>query len=281
MSLQTIPSRTVDRRALMRRSPLLISSVAVALAFLFPFYWIFAQSMQSSKEFSLGQPRFWPRHPTLENYRDILANDGFARALANSFLVSVAVAAFTVTASCLAAFGLVRLIRRGKEAALGFFPMTAMLGPLFLLFRTTGLLDTFPAVILADLVYTLPLATWLLTSLFEQLPWELEEAARVDGCTRMQALRHVVVPIAAPALVTVAVLSFVLSWNDFTFALSFLSSPQKYTAPLSMVFLGQSKYQIFYNRTDAAVVIITVPVALLVFLAQKRIVTGLTAGALK
>jgi ABC-type glycerol-3-phosphate transport system permease component len=269
------------------RSPLALSTAAITVAFLFPFYWILAQSLESSAEFSEGRPRLWPRHPTLANYRDILANDGFGHALANSALVSLTVAGFTVVASCLAAYSLNRLIRRGKSGVLGFFilagffPMTAMIGPLFLLFRGTGLLNTLPAVILADLVYTLPLATWLLTSLFEQLPWGLEEAARVDGCTRVQALRKVIVPLTAPSLVTVMILSFILSWNDFTFALSFLSSQSRYTAPLAMVFLGQSKYQIFYNRTDAAVIIITVPIALLVFVAQRRIVSGLTAGALK
>lgn len=260
----------------------------IAIAFLFPFYWIVQQSLQSVDEYNRGRPTYWPRHVTFENYRNIFsADDGLLVALRNSVLVSAVVTVTTVVCCCLAAYALNRLLTRARSAILavvlmaGFFPLWAMIGPLFLVFRQAHLLNTLQAVMLADLVYTLPIGTWLMTSLFEQLPWELEEAARIDGCTRLGALRRVILPIAMPSLMTVAILSFVLSWQDFAFSLSFLQTPDRYTAPLATVFLGQNKYQVFLNRTDAAVVVITLPIALFVFLAQRRIVRGLTAGALK
>ncbi|MGH9060967.1 MAG: carbohydrate ABC transporter permease, partial [Acidimicrobiales bacterium] len=128
---------------------------------------------------------------------------------------------------------------------------------------------------------TLPIATWLLKNFFAQIPKELEEAALVDGATRLQALRRVVIPVAVPGVFTAAILAFILAWNDFLFAVSFLQTPSKFTAPLAIVNLGQSKFQVFYNRIDAAVVIISIPIAVIVLLAQRRIVSGLTAGALK
>jgi ABC-type glycerol-3-phosphate transport system permease component len=281
-------TRAVPRTPRAASASLPLAVIVITAAFLFPFYWIAQQSLQSVDEYNLGKPTFWPHHVTFDNYRQIFsATDGLVAALRNSVLVSSVVTAVTLACCCLAAYGLNRLVGRGRNTILalvlmaGFFPLWAMIGPLFLAFRQAHLLNTLPAVMLADLVYTVPLGTWLLTSLFEQLPWELEEAALIDGCTRLGALRRVILPIAMPSLVTVGILSFVLSWQDFAFSLAFLQTPDKYTAPLATVFLGQNKYQVFLNRTDAAVVVITLPIALVVFLAQRRIVRGLTTGALK
>jgi ABC-type glycerol-3-phosphate transport system permease component len=156
-----------------------------------------------------------------------------------------------------------------------------MVGPMFIAYRKTGLLDSYPALIISYMIYTLPIATWLLASYFSQIPKELEEAALVDGSTRLRTLRKVVMPVAMPGVFTAAILSFILAWNDFLLALSFMTTPNMYTAPVAIVSLGQSPYQTFYNLIDAAVVIISVPVALLVIFAQKRIVSGLTAGSFR
>jgi ABC-type glycerol-3-phosphate transport system permease component len=131
------------------------------------------------------------------------------------------------------------------------------------------------------LVYTLPITTWLLKNFFEQIPRELEEAAMVDGATRLQTLRKVVIPVAVPAVFTAGILAFILAWNDFAFAVSFLVTPAHFTAPLAIVTFGESQFQVFYNLIDAAVVIISIPIALLVLLAQRRIVSGLTAGSFR
>ena len=187
----------------------------------------------------------------------------------------------------LAGYALSRTRMRGKSSVLGFvliagfFPPLAMVGPLFLAYRRIGLLNNYPALIITYLIYTLPLATWFLANFFSQLPRQLEEAALVDGASRLAALRRVILPVAVPGIFTVAILSFILAWNDFAFAVSFMETPDKYTAPLAIIGLGQSQYQVFYNRIDAAVVLVTLPVALLVIFAQRRIISGLTAGALK
>ncbi len=163
----------------------------------------------------------------------------------------------------------------------GFFPVLAMVGPLFLVLRDLGILDSFWPLIIVYLVYTLPISTYLLRNFFMQIPTELEEAALVDGATRLVALRRVVIPVAIPGMFTAGILAFILAWNDFAFAVSFLETPSHFTAPLAIVNLGQSQFQVFYNRIDAAVVIITIPIALLVLFLQRRIVSGLTAGSFR
>ena len=163
----------------------------------------------------------------------------------------------------------------------GFFPVLAIVGPLFLLLKELNMLDNIYPLIIVYLVYTLPIATWLLKNFFAQIPKDLEEAALIDGATRLQALRKVVIPVAVPGVFTAGILAFILAWNDFTFAVSFLETPAHFTAPLSIVNFGQSQFQVFYNRIDAAVVIITIPIAVLVLFAQRRIVAGLTAGSFR
>jgi ABC-type glycerol-3-phosphate transport system permease component len=156
-----------------------------------------------------------------------------------------------------------------------------MVGPLFLVYRRIALLNSYQGLIVAYLIYTLPLAIWLLTNYFGQIPKELDESAMVDGASRVRALWRIIIPIAAPSIFTAGIISFILAWNDFTLALSFENQPGSYTAPLAIVNLGQSQYQVFYNQIDAAVVVVTLPVALIVLLAQRRIISGLTTGALK
>lgn len=224
---------------------------------------------------------------TFSAYRAVFSEADFARPLLSSAIVALCTTAITLVLASLAGYALARLRVKGRGLVLGFllvagfFPVLAVVGPLFLAYRHLGLLNSYSGLLIAYFVYTLPIATWPLANFFAQIPRELEEAAMVDGSTRLQELRRVVVPIAAPGMFTAAIPSFVLAWNDFTFALSFQQSPSLYTAPLAIVNLGQSQYQVFYNQIDAAVVIITIPIALIVLLAQRRIVAGLTAGAVK
>lgn len=264
--------------------------LVVLFVALFPFYWILRTSLESTAEVAQGvggSNGLLPAHLTFGSYVEDFTQQHFLHPLLNSAIISLATTVVSVVFATLAGYALARLPIRGRGPMLGFillagfFPVLAMVGPLFLLYRKLGFLDSIYPLILTYLVYTLPIATWLLKNLFAQIPKELEEAAFVDGATRMQALRRVVVPVAVPGVFTAAILSFILAWNDFTFALSFLESPSNFTAPLAIVNFGQSQYQVFYNRIDAAVVIITIPVALLVLVAQRRIVAGLTGGALK
>lgn len=274
------------RRAARRRLRALLL-YAVTAAFLVPFCWVLAHSFESAADFEHSAPTLWPAHPTLSNYGTVLVADGFWRPVLNSLIVASITTTVTVLFGSLAGYALARLPIRGRPLLLGFitlagfFPMIAMVGPLFDVMSQVGLLNSLPGLGLSDLIYTLPLATWLLAALFSQLPRELEEAAMVDGCGRLRALRLVILPVAAPALATAGIFSFILAWSDFAFSLSFLESPGNYTAPLAIVTLGEGKYQIFYNYIDVSLLVTAAPIVVLVLLAQRRIVSGLTTGAVR
>jgi trehalose/maltose transport system permease protein len=283
------PRRRRRLRALARAVGFYVLVAIVVAVSLFPFYWILRTSLATNADIARGTEStgLLPTHLTLKAYADDFSQQHFLTPLLNSAIVALVATAITIVVATTAGYALARLEIRGAGAILGFillagfFPVLAMVGPLFLLFRDLGFLDSIYPLILAYLVYTLPIATWLLRNFFAQIPRELEEAALVDGASRLQALRKVVVPVALPGVFTAAILAFILAWNDFTFAVSFLETPANFTAPLAIVNLGQSQFQVFYNRIDAAVVIITIPIAVLVLFAQRRIVAGLTAGSFR
>jgi ABC-type glycerol-3-phosphate transport system permease component len=264
--------------------------VLIALAIsLFPFYWILRTSLETDTEAQQGSTTtgLLPPHLSFSAFSNTFSQQHFLTPLINSAIVAAGATVITVIVASLAGYALARFPIRGARTILGFvlvagfFPVLAMIGPLFLLLKDLGLLDNIFPLIIIYLVYTLPISTWLLTNFFSQIPRDLEEAALVDGATRLQALRKVVIPVAVPGVFTTAIIAFILAWNDFAFAVSFLETPGNFTAPLSIVNFGQSAFQVYYNRIDAAVVIITIPIALLVLFAQRRIVAGLTAGAVR
>ena len=264
-----------------------LALAVITLLFLVPFFWVLSQSLEPSAEFSRNVPTLWPSHPTLGNYYTVLIRDSFSRSILSSFIVAAITTVITLVVGALAGYALSRLPIRGRGLVLGFvilagfFPLTAMMGPLFEVMGHIGLLNTYLGLSIADLIYTVPLTTWLLASLFGQIPMEIEEAALVDGASRLGAVWRVIVPLAAPALVTAAIFSFLLVWNDFAFSLAFLQTANRFTAPLSIVMLSQTKYQVFYNLTDAGVLLTALPIFVLVLFAQRRIVSGLTTGALR
>lgn len=260
---------------------------AVALLFVLPFFWVLAHSLETSAEWHTGAVTFWPSHMTFGNYFQIIVQDDFLENLLASIVVSSITTAITLVLSSLAGYALARLPVRACGAILvfvilaGFFPIMAMMGPLFLMYRNLHLLNNWLGVSIADLIYTLPLCTWLLAGLFAQLPAEIEEAAMVDGCSRLRAMWHVVVPLAAPAIATAGIFSFILSWSDFAFSLAFLQSTSRYTAPLAIIWNSTSKYTTYFNVLDAMVIVTSLPIIVLVLFAQRRIVSGLTTGAVK
>ena len=275
---------------ILRQAGFYLGVLIVIAVSLFPFYWILRTALESDNQVAAGvggKNGLLPPHLTFSAFVNVFSQQHFRTPLINSAIVALATTAVTVVVASLAGYALARLRVRGAGAILafvllaGFFPVLAMVGPLFLLFRHFGFLNSIYPLIGVYLVYTLPIATWLLRNFFSQIPKDLEEAALVDGATRLQALRKVVVPVAVPGVFTAAILSFILAWNDFAFAVSFLETPPHFTAPLAIVNFGQSQFQVFYNRIDAAVVIITIPIALLVLFAQRRIVAGLTAGSFR
>ena len=290
-------ARTARRRArrIASRTGFYVLIAIFVVISLFPFYWILNTSLKTGTELAKGTTSLLPGHISFDSYKaDFTKSAGtsagsvnFGRTLLNSAIVALSGTLIAVILGSLAGYGLARTRLRGRPVILGFiliagfFPPIALVGPMFLTYRRIGLLDTYPGLIISYLIYTLPIAIWLLTNYFSQIPAALEEAAIVDGASRLQALRRVIVPVALPGVFTATIISFILAWNDFLFVLMFMSSPSHFTAPLAIVNLGQSQYQVFYNRIDAAVVALTIPVAVIVIFAQKRIISGLTAGALK
>jgi ABC-type glycerol-3-phosphate transport system permease component len=267
-----------------------LAVVIVVLIALFPFYWILRTSLLSNSQVAAGvggANGIIPSHLSGVAYGNVFSQASFLRPLVNSIIVALATTAVTIVVASMAGYALARLRIRGTGAILGFillagfFPVLAMIGPLFLVLRYLGALNSIYPLIIVYLVYTLPISTWLLKNFFEQIPAELEDAALVDGATQLQVLRKVVIPVAVPAVFTAAILSFILAWNDFAFAVSFLTSTNHFTAPLAITTFGQSQFQTYYNLIDAAVVIISIPIALLVLFAQRRIVSGLTAGSFR
>lgn len=287
-----LPAATAARRRMRTRkaagwSGFYVMVTIFVVVSLFPFYWIVITALKTQPEISAGTTGLFPAHLTWHSFSMILSQGVFARSLLNSVIVALSTTILTVIIASLAGYGLARTTIRGKQLIMGFllvagfFPVIAMVGPIFITYRSLGLLDNLAGLVIVYFIYTLPLATWFLTGFFGQIPRELEEAAIVDGATRLQAFRRVIVPVAVPGIFTVAILGFIFCWNDFLLALMFIASPNKYTAPLAIMNLGQSQYQTFYNLIDAMVVIITLPIALIVLIAQRRIISGLTAGSFR
>jgi ABC-type glycerol-3-phosphate transport system permease component len=191
-----------------------------------------------------------------------------------------------VPIAALCAYAIARLPLRGKSAllalllAVSMFPQISVVAPLYLLLRELRLIDTYPGLVLPYVTFTTPLAVWLLTGFFRQLPKDVEEAAMMDGANRLRALRDVVLPLAAPGIASTAILTFLFAWNEFLFALSFTTSPARHTVPVAIA-LFRGRYQVPWGEVLAAAVVATLPVALVVLALQRRVVAGLTAGATK
>jgi ABC-type glycerol-3-phosphate transport system permease component len=250
-----------------------------------PFYWAVIASLTPEARL-FGAPSLVPRDLVLEHYRALFSQRSFWVPIRNSLIVAGATTLLCVTLGALAAYALARLHFPGRNALLGLvlavsmFPQISVVSPLYLLLRELRLINTYPGLVLPYLTFAMPLAIWLLVGFFRQLPPELEEAAMVDGATRLQAVRKVVLPVAIPGLAATAILTFLYSWNEFLFALSFTLGPERHTVPVAIA-LFRGRYQVPWGQILAASVVATAPVALIVLGFQRRIVQGLTAGAVK
>jgi ABC-type glycerol-3-phosphate transport system permease component len=201
-------------------------------------------------------------------------------------VVAASTTALCVSLGSLAAYALARLRFRGRRLvlaamiAIGMFPQIALVSPLFLILRRLGLIDSYPGLILPYVTFAMPVTVWLLVGTFRQLPPDVEDAARVDGASRLRILWEIVLPLAAPGIATSAILTFVYCWNEFLLALSFTTGPERQTVPVAVA-LFRGQYQVPWGQILAATVVSTVPVIALVIAFQRRIVAGLTAGAVK
>lgn len=263
-----------------------LGTLAVIACALLPVAWLIALSLKPAGQ--LGDHRFIPAQISLEHYRAVFTDAQFPAALWNSVGIAATATALSVLLAMLAAYAIVRLRFRGRALVLGgalsvaMFPPIATIGPLFELWRHLGLYDTWAGLILPYMSFTLPLAIWILAAFFREIPWELEQAARVDGATPMQAFVHVIVPLAAPGVSTAAILVFIFAWNDFLFAAALTSTDAARTVPAAIAFFtGSSRFELPAGSIAAASVVVTIPVTALVLIFQRRIVSGLTAGAVK
>ena len=266
----------------------IVATVAIIVYTIIPLIWIVNLSLKPSADRADGN--FWAVHPTLENYELIFtggAKDLFLPALLNSILVTLVATLIAVILATFCAYAIARLDFPGKRLILGtaltvsFFPVISLVTPLFDLWRQIHLFDTIPGLILPYLVLTLPLSIWTLSAFFQQIPWEMEQEAQVDGATSWEAFRKVIVPLAAPGVFTTAIIAFFTAWNDFVFAIS-LTSDKARTVPAALAFFtGASQFESPTGAICAAGVVVTVPVVVLVLIFQRRIVSGLTSGAVK
>jgi multiple sugar transport system permease protein len=253
---------------------------------LFPVLWIVSLSFKP--EATINNEKFLPDSWTLDNYRTVFDTPLFTSALRNSIVISLISTLLSVIIATVAAYAIARLDFPGKRLilslalAIAMFPAVSLVGPLFDIWRSVGLYDTWLGLIIPYMSFTLPLSLWTLSAFFRQIPWEMEQAAQIDGATPWQAFRKVIVPLAAPGVFTAAILAFFFAWNDFVFAISLTSTNSARPVPAALAFFtGESQFQRPAAAISAAAVIVTIPVIVLVLLFQRRIVSGLTAGAVK
>lgn len=258
---------------------------AITLFALFPFYYAVVSSTQPPAElFEVDLTPDW----YFGNYAAVFTEQPFARNILNSIVVAVAVVTLSLLLAVTASFALARVDFRGRGLLLftilsvSMFPQVAVLSGMFELIRALGLYNSLPALILSNLILTLPFTVWVLTTFMRQLPKELEEAAYVDGATPLEIIFKVFMPVLWPALVTTGLLAFIQAWNEFLFALTFTLSNEQRTVPVAIALItGGSQYELPWGNIMAASVIVTVPLIVLVLIFQRKIVGGLTAGAVK
>jgi ABC-type glycerol-3-phosphate transport system permease component len=261
----------------------LVACLLFAMAF--PLYWTIVSSL--TPEVRLFEaPPLVPTAATLEHYRALFETRSFWVPIRNSLVVAGATTLLATSAGALCAYALARLRFRGKALLLSFalavsmFPQITLVSPLYLLLRAVGLINTYPGLVLPYLTFATPLTIWLLAGFFRQLPAHLEEAALVDGASRLRTFIEIVLPVSAPAVAATAIVTFIYCWNEFLFALSFTLGPERHTVPVAIA-LFRGRYHVPWGEVLAASVVTTAPVALLVLAFQRRIVQGLTAGAVK
>jgi len=263
-----------------------IGNTIVILAAAVPVLWIASLSFKDPS--TITDATFFPRKWTLENYRGIFDTSLFTRALVNSIGIALIATLLAVVIGSMAAYAVARLRFPGKTALVGsalliaVFPPISLVSPLFNLWRQLGLFDTWPGLIIPYLTFSLPLSIYVLSAFFRDIPWDLERAAQVDGASPFQAFMRVIAPLAAPGVVTTAILVFIFCWNDFVFAISLTSTNSSRTVPAAIAFFsGASQFETPVGSIAAAGVVITIPIIIFVFLFQRRIVAGLTSGAVK
>jgi trehalose/maltose transport system permease protein len=263
-----------------------VVNVLVVLYALFPVLWILSLSLKPSSTVKDGN--LLPTQVTFDNYKAIFQGNIFSSALVNSIGIGLITTVIAVVVGGMAAYAIARLAFPGKRALVGvalliaMFPQISLVTPLFNIERTIGLFDTWPGLVIPYITFALPLAIYTMSAFFKEIPWDLEKAAKMDGATPWQAFRKVIAPLAAPGIVTAAILVFIFAWNDLLLALSLTATQRAITAPVAIAnFTGSSQFEEPTGSIAAGAMIITVPIVVFVLIFQRRIVAGLTSGAVK
>jgi ABC-type glycerol-3-phosphate transport system permease component len=269
-----------------RRLAFYFAAASMVVLTLAPILWVFKMSILPARELFASPPSLLPDDVTSSSYRTVLSDPTFLRGFLNSAVIAGLATLACLIAGAPAAYALTRLrfplrtlILTGV-LALAFFPAVAVIAPLFIEFRAAGLLNTYLPVVLTDTVFALPLAVWILSAFFRQLPRDLEDAAKVDGARTLQAFRLVIVPLAAPGMATTAIVTFIVVWNEFLFANTFLFDERLWPATVVIPSFAQ-RHSVAYGPQAAAALLVTLPLAVVALAFQRRIVQGLTAGAVK
>jgi trehalose/maltose transport system permease protein len=261
---------------------------------IFPFYWAIVSSLTPSSRLFDTPAEYFPSEIDWSHYKYVLQNDDFLHALLNSAIVSFGTVAIALTLGSLAAYAMGRMQFRGRTISLyiilsmTMFPSVAILGSLFIMIRgdwlipTPNLFNTRIALVITYLTFTLPFTVWVLTNFFKAMPGELEEAALVDGAGPMRTFFQILLPLAAPGLVTTGLLAFIAAWNEFLYALTFTQDYHARTVQVAISqFAGNQQFELPYAKRMAAAVVVTLPLIALVMIFQRKIIAGLTAGAVK
>ena len=261
-------------------------SALLAAVCLFPFLWMIVSSIKELRELYTIPPTWIPENPTLSNYTTVLFSSNIPRYFLNSVVISLGSTALSLALAIFASYGFARFRFRGKAAAQSFvlvgqlLPTAAIIVPLFVTLRWLDLVNTYLGLILVYMIITLPLSVWMLTSYFKAIPVELEEAAIIDGASRMGVLFRITLPLSLPGLVAVTVYAFVTTWNEFIFALCFATDSSVKTLPIGLAEFT-TEFNTDWGAVMAASMIMTLPVALLFLSMQRLFIGGLMAGATK
>lgn len=275
-----------ELRTGLSRPFVLIGSLIVVVVCLFPFVWMALSSIKQLSELYTVPPHWWPEAPTLGNYAKVLFDSNIPRYFVNSVVISVGSTGLALLLAVFASYGFARYKFRGKPLLQAFvligqlLPTAAIIVPLFITLRVLGLVNTYWGLILVYMIITLPLSVWMLTSYFKAIPVELEEAAIIDGASRLGVLFRITLPLSLPGIIAVIVYAFVTTWNEFIFALCFATDSRVKTLPIGIAEFS-TEFNTDWGAVMAASVVMTVPITLLFLVFQKLFVGGLTAGGIK
>lgn len=253
---------------------------------LLPFFWQFLTSIKPLSEISAIPAVWFPSRIYVQYYFNVFQKHPFGLYLLNSAIVASTTTVLSIIIGASAAYALARLHFKGKKILLmailsiSMFPTIATLSPLYLILKNMRLLNNYAGLVIPYITFALPLAIWLLTNFFSQLPKGFEEAASIDGCSRIKTFFLIMLPLIKPATFSVALLVFINSWNEYIYALTFMTNDKMRTVPVG-ISLFPSNYELPWGDMAAASVIVTVPLILLVLVFQKKIIAGLTAGGVK